>query len=178
MTKVGASGSEALKWISGTMYATSALAGTETTLTLAFANPSATYVDSTGGGCPAGGEGPCIMCEPRLEIDVDLTLTTADGALDEKVRAKLVTRTADTATMTFDIDAAKVAGTYLTKVTPDSGMSLTGVHLEAAFGGSFPGSHATVPNVWNGFVAAMVKSASSVGNIYTSHGYFPPETGP
>ena len=168
-----------VKWISPTPGdATSSLAGTQTTLTVTLdsANASATFIDSKGGGCPSSGtEIACIVCTSRLEIAVPTRLVTADGALDESATVTL----GGDLHFALDIDAANAKGNYLSKVTPKAGLSLIGVHVEAAYGGSFSGSHKVVPGEWNGFAAATVKG-SNAGALdeYTSHGYFPPAAGP
>jgi hypothetical protein len=118
------------------------------------------------------------VCESSLEIVTAVKLVTGDGSLDEKVSLKLTTSAATTARFTLEIPAAKVKGTYLTKVTPDPGFTRSGVHVEGAFGDDFPGSHETVPGVWNGFVAARLSKPGYFAGVFTAHGNFPPQTGP
>jgi hypothetical protein len=169
-----------LYWITGsTMYATHERAGTTTALTLAFDDAAAevTFVESTGGGCPPEGEGPCIVCEPRMDIDIALQVQTADGALAETVDVKLTTATVESASFTVSVPAASVAGAYFDALTPvTAGDEVKSLHVEAVYGGSFPGSHATVPGAWNGFLAAEVGPPESATGAFSAHGYFPPET--
>jgi hypothetical protein len=161
------------------MYATHARAGMITGLTLAFddAGAVATFIDSTGGGCPVNGEAPCIVCEPRMEILIPLRLTTADGALAEDVSVTLGASTASTASFSVDIPGRNVSGTYFEQITPVAAEDeVKSIHLEAVYGGPFSGSHATVPDAWNGFTAAEVGPVESPSGAFAAHGYFPPET--
>ncbi len=180
LSTIGKNQESDLKWLATSMYASHGRGGTTTKVNLGFTAAAATFVDSKGGGCPTQGEAPCIVCQPRLEVSVGLTMATTDGALDEEIAVKLVTSTKDTATMTFDLPVASLEGAYFDQVTPEAGYEPFGLHVEASFGGSFPGSHATVPGVWNGYVAATVRTTGSTSTtgVNTSHGYFPPETGP
>ncbi len=178
LAAVGGTHETDLLWMASDLYATHSLAGTVTplTLTLADAVTAARYIDSQGGGC-VGGDGPCLVCQPRAEIDVEFGIQSGDGALDETFSVTLVVPSIDNSTFEVDVPAANLQGTYLEGVTPETGYSLTGLHLEGGFGVGFSGSHSTVPNIWNGFVAATVRADGSNGDVMQAHGYFPKETG-
>jgi hypothetical protein len=183
LAKVGGTQELSLEWLTvAAANATHTRAGTETSLTLAFddASAQASYVDSVGGGCPRSGEAPCIVCTSRLEIAIDLKLTSGDGALADSTRVTLSTTSLSTATVTAELAAASLAGSYLEGITPDADYEATGIHLEAAYAASFAGSHAVVPDAWNGFVAANLRSTKTPTALttYAAHGYFPPATAP
>jgi hypothetical protein len=149
-----------------------------TPLTLIFAEVplAARYIDSQGGGC-VGGDAPCLICQGRLELDIELQLTSTDRALVERLTVMLVATSQDAPTLSVNVDEAELQGLYLAEVTPEPDYSLTGMHLEAGYGVGFSGSHTTVPQAWNGFVAATVRAAGSTGDVMQAHGYFPKETG-
>lgn len=52
------------------------------------------------------------LCPDTLEIDIDLTLETDDGALDEKWAATLVATAADSAAFSYTFDPLDLNGTY------------------------------------------------------------------
>jgi hypothetical protein len=113
-----------------------------------------------------------------MEIDIEVTLVTGDGALNEKLNVTLKTTTKNAPMFTTDVMSAAVVGTYLSGVMPKMGYQLAGVHVEAGYGVSFPGSRMTVPNQWNGFVAALLTAmgAPLTSTIMQAHGYFPRQT--
>jgi hypothetical protein len=53
---------------------------------------------------------------------------------------------------------------------------IVGLHVAAFFDSPFSGSKVTVPDEWNGFVAAVLAQADSSQGVLQAHGYFPPET--
>jgi hypothetical protein len=93
---VGGAHPSDLAWVASDLYATHTRALTQTPLTLTLGSqPSAVrFIDSQGGGCPGPGLGvACIVCMKRMEIDIDVTLVTGDGALNEKLSVTLKTTT-------------------------------------------------------------------------------------
>ena len=81
-----------LAWLMSDLYATHTRAQTQTSLTLTFApQPIAVrFIDNQGGGCPGPGLGvACTVCEKQMEIDIEVTLVTGDGALNEKLSVTL-----------------------------------------------------------------------------------------
>jgi hypothetical protein len=181
MQRVGGARQSQIVWrTSSGMYATHARAGNTTDLNLTFDDPQATavFVDSQGGGCPPYGEAPCIVCESRLEIDVPLAVTTADGALDESMTIRIETTSLEYPGFSADLEGEAIAGAYFDEITPEPGYEPAGLHIEAYFSQGFSGSQASVPDVWNGFVAGYVRRTdqpTSTG-VMVAHGYFPPET--
>ncbi len=178
LAAVGGTRETDLLWMPSDLYATHSLAGTVTPLTLMLADAvtATRYIDSQGGGCP-GGNAACFLCQSRAEVDVELGIQSGDGALDELFTVTLEVVAIDSPTFSVEVAAADLLGTYLDGVTPETGYSLTGLHLEGGFGVGFGGSHTTVPNAWNGFVAATVRADGSTGDVMQAHGYFPKETG-
>lgn len=163
------------------LYATHTRAQTQTPLTLTFAaQPTAVrFVDNQGGGCPGpGSAAACFACPKRMEIDIELTVVTGDGALNEPLKVTLKTTSKDAPAFSTDIDATAVMGSYLDGVTPKQGYQLQGLHAEGGYGVSFGGSRTTVPNEWNGFVAALLitSGSPSTSTIMQAHGYFPRQT--
>ena len=128
-------------WRSGALYATHARSRTTTALALDFdsAVAVARFVDSQGGGC-VGGDGPCFVCQGRLEVDLVLRLSTEDGALDETLPITLSTGTVETASFTAELDAADVVGAYFEAITPNDGYSISGLHVEAHYSAPFSGA--------------------------------------
>ena len=118
------------------------------------------------------------VCPKRMEIDIGLTLVTGDGALNEELKVTLLATSKEAPAFKIDIDAAAVVGKYLEGVTPKQGYQLQGLHAEGGYGVSFAGSRMTVPNAWNGFVAALLTAsgAPSTSTIMQAHGYFPRQT--
>jgi len=172
-----------LAWMMSDLYATNTRAGTQTPLTLTFAaQPTAVrFVDNQGGGCPGpGSEAACVTCPKRMEIDVGLTIVTADGALNEQLNVTLKATSKDAPAFTSNIDATTAMGSYLDGVMPKTGYQVQGIHAEGGYGLSFAGSRATVPNAWNGFVAALLTTSGSpspsASTIMQAHGYFPRQT--
>jgi len=178
VTTVGGTHELDLLWMGSDLYASHARSGMVTPLTLVFGDVpvAARYIDSQGGGC-VGGDGPCIVCMGRVELDIDLQLTSGDGALDEQLTVTLEAASKDAPTLSVNVAEAALGGQYLAEVTPKPDYSLTGLHLEAGYGVGFSGSHSTVPDAWNGFVAATVRAAGSTSDVMQAHGYFPKETG-
>jgi hypothetical protein len=178
LAAVGGTRETDLLWMPSDLYATHSLAGTVTPLTLTVANAvtASRYIDSQGGGC-VGGDGPCFVCTPRAQLEVELDIQSGDGALDEVFTVTLEVPSLDNITFAVDVPAADLQGSYLEGVTPETGYALTGLHLEGGFGVGFSGSHTTVPDIWNGFVAATVRADGSNGDVMQAHGYFPKETG-
>ncbi len=178
LAKAGGTHTTDLLWLASDLYATHSRGGTVTPLTLVFADApgSVRYIDSQGGGC-SGGAGPCWTCQSRMEIDLELQLTSGDGALDELVTVTLEVLSLDAPAFSANVAATDLSGSYLDGIVPDAGYSLTGIHLEVGYGVGFSGSHVTVPDTWNGFVAATLRASGSVGDVLQAHGYFPKETG-
>lgn len=170
-----------LAWMMSDLYATHTRAQTQTPLTLTLAaEPTAVrFIDNQGGGCPGGGLGvACTVCQKRMEIDIGLTLVTGDGALNEELKVTLKATSKEAPAFNTDIDAAAVVGSYLDGVTPTQGYQLQGLHAEGGYGVSFGGARTTVPNAWNGFVAALLTAsgAPSTSTIMQAHGFFPRQT--
>jgi hypothetical protein len=113
-----------------------------------------------------------------MEIDIELTMVTGDGALNERLEVMLKATTKEAPAFSTDIDATAVMGNYLDGVTPNQGYQLQGIHVEGGYGVSFGGSRTTVPNAWNGFVAALLTASGSpsTSTIMQAHGYFPRQT--
>lgn len=181
LATVGGARQSDLYWMPSNLYATNSLAGTATPLTLEVTlstTLSPTYVDSQGGGCPSGGLPACIECRSRLLVPVDMAIATGDGALNEHVAFVLEAYDAATPTFVFDVDAASLVGTYLSAVTPQTGYTAVGIHFDGGYGVGFAGSWATVPDAWNGFVAARVRPSdgSTLSEVWQAHGYFPKAT--
>jgi len=170
-----------LAWMMSDLYATHTRALTQTPLTITLAaQPTAVrFIDNQGGGCPGGGLGiACTLCPKRMEIDIGLTLVTGDGALNEDLKVTLKATSKEAPAFNTDIDATAVMGSYLNGVTPKQGYQLQGIHAEGGYGVSFAGSRTTVPNAWNGFVAALLTApgAPSTSTIMQAHGFFPRQT--
>jgi hypothetical protein len=181
LADVGGAHQSDLAWVVSDLYATHTRAQTQTPLTLTLApQPTAVrFIDNQGGGCPGpGSEAACIDCPKRMEIDIGLTMVTGDGALNEQLKLTLETTSKDAPTFNMDIEATAVTGNYLDGVTPKQGYQLSGLHVEGGYGVSFPGSRTTVPNAWNGFVAALLTASGSpsASTIMQAHGYFPRQT--
>ena len=180
LEKVGGDHEDELVWRHSQLYCSHARAGSTAALTLSFEDEAAVarYVDSQGGGCPCWGDGPCIICEPWIEIDLPLSITTADGALDETVPLTLVAETMDLIGFSSSIDISSVGGAYFDSITPDSEFDPAGIHVMGQFGAAFSGSVDSVPSVWNGFAAAILKRKDQPESdgVFQAHGYFPPET--
>jgi hypothetical protein len=164
-----------LAWVSSALYATHARAGTITSLELDFsATPSAVrFVDSQGGGC-IGVDGPCLICEQRVEIDIDLSAATGDGSLDEQLTVTLKAKSVSAPEFSIDVPMADMIGAYLDEVVSDGTYPLWGFRLEGGFGTK--GWMSTVPNAWNGFTAALLESGGPFGTVMQAHGYYPKET--
>jgi hypothetical protein len=170
-----------LLWMPSNLYATHSRSGTNTSFDIGLAEAydapiTVRFIDSQGGGC-VGGDGPCTQCQGRLEIDHTLFIVSGDGALDEELPVTLHAQSIDSPTLSADIPAEHVQGTFLDEVTPEAGYSVTGLHIEAGYGVGFSGSHTTVANTWNGFVAATLQADGASGDVMQAHGYFPKETG-
>jgi hypothetical protein len=180
LQKVGGDHEGELVWRTSQMYATHDRAGSTTALTLSYDDDAAVarYVDSEGGGCPCWGEAPCIECVPWVEIDLPLLIATADGALDETVPLTLIVDTMDSIGFSASIDISSVTGEYYDSITPEAGYEPGGIHVEGRFGAAFSGSADSVPDVWNGFAAAILKHEDQPESqgVFQAHGYFPPET--
>ena len=126
---VGGAHQSDLAWMMSDLYATHTRAQTQTSLTLTLApQPTAVrFVDNQGGGCPGPGLGvACTVCAKRMEIDIEVTLVTGDGALNEKLNVTLKTTTKNAPTFNTDVMSAAVVGNYLTGVMPKMGYQLVG----------------------------------------------------
>jgi hypothetical protein len=172
LAKVGAEQKSDLKWLGSYMYASHSKSGTQTFVTLTFDQTSAVarFVDSTGGGC-VGGDGPCLTCMPRLEIDINLKLVSEDGSLNDTLKVTLVSMLAEMASLSGVLAAEDVMGTYLDDVTPKTGYEVNGLHIEAEYGG-------VEGNLWAGYVAATLNQVGYSGSILQAHGYVPSTAAP
>lgn len=70
-------------------------------------------------------------CGEQLELDTDVTLKSAGGALDESVRATLVAKHAGLASLDLRLDPAKLNGTL--RVTAPQGWTTTALALAVQF---------------------------------------------
>jgi hypothetical protein len=168
-----------LAWMMSDLYATHSRANTQTPLTFTLApTPTAVrFIDVKGGGCPGGGLGvACTLCASRLEIDIGVTVVTGDGALNEELAVTLKTMTKDGPSFSTRIDAALIKGMYFMGIVPMAGYEPYGLHVEAGYGMSFGGARKTVPNQWNGFVAAEIAATGTMNAIMQAHGFFPRQT--
>jgi hypothetical protein len=177
LAAVGGMHATQLTWISGGLYAQHTRGGTTTELALDFGSPDEVrFILSEGGGCPQGGEAPCIVCDSRMEIDLQLGITTADGSLDESLPITVEAMSIDQPWFRAELAADQVMGAYFEGVEPEVDYQIVGLHVAAFFDSPFSGSKVTVPDEWNGFVAAVLAQADSSQGVLQAHGYFPPET--
>jgi hypothetical protein len=70
-------------------------------------------------------------CRNRLEVDVDMTIETAGGALDEAISATLRAEDARWAVSSSDLDLAALGGSFAP--TPEPGFVAVGLSIEAGF---------------------------------------------
>jgi len=171
-----------LLWRSGELYAMHTRASATTSLVLRFDASSAVarFVDSQGGGCPSNPEmgAPCRICRARLQVELLLGVSTADGALAERIPLTIDAFGIEHPFFTVRVPAAEVRGRYFDAISPKGGRAIVGLHLQAAFAKSFPGARSTVPGEWNGFVAAVLGATGSSleRGVMQGHGYFPATT--
>lgn len=76
---------------------------------------SARFVDSEAVYPDDGGETPAIgvICDDRVEIDLDFTLLTDDGAFDEDLAAPIRATAVDAAEVTADLDLDGLQGSFV-----------------------------------------------------------------
>ena len=75
---------------------------------------------------------PASDCPNRVDIDVTLRLTTADGALDETVPSTLHAMEADVVELVVPLDSANLTGTF--RASPDNpNAELVGFTLHATY---------------------------------------------
>ena len=87
---------------------------TPLSLTVTHGGGEARFVDSTAVYPDGGGESPAIgvICEDRVEVDVDLQFATDDGAFDEAWALAIWGVESDTATFRQDLDPDGLGGSY------------------------------------------------------------------
>jgi hypothetical protein len=72
------------------------------------ASNSARFVDRR----QAGSSELYLGCDATLEVDVDLTIKSSGGALNEVVRTTLVARTSDVAVVSVQLEVSKLGGSF------------------------------------------------------------------
>lgn len=110
-------------------------------------------------------DGGFASCSDRVEIDVEVTLASAGGALKESFVAPLRGSTAKVATVSHAIEVAELGGTLeLTKVEPES-VSVGAMQIELGIseGGLFGGASSTVE----------VEFGDSIGATFMTYATWP-----
>jgi hypothetical protein len=108
------------------------------TVGITHAGGEARFIHSKPAG--AQDEGAFALCSDRVEVDVEVTLSTAGGALAESFPAALRATTARIATIRHDLPIAGLAGSLAVQAEPadtevgDLRLDL-GVHASGLFGG-------------------------------------------
>lgn len=114
VTELGFSAAEVLARLPASEVALLTWEGGGTTdLTLTYAPAAAArFVDSVAVYPDGDGETPAIavICEDRVEIDLDFTIATTDGALDEDLAAPIRATAVDAATVWADLDLDGLQG--------------------------------------------------------------------
>lgn len=126
VTPLGFSASDVISSISGERTAPLTWAkGGSTTATVLVGTPTAArFVESTRKeGSPSGGPEPgfAVECSDRLEIDVPLSFSTADGAFAETLEVTLRAERVDAASFYHELDLSALEGSYqVTEVDPSA----------------------------------------------------------
>lgn len=159
-----------LTWVpDGSAMATTTLEPgiTEVTLVVEVAGP-ASFVDAEPPS--SGSSGGMIelgwVCPDRVDVPVTVTLTTADGALDETLDGTLSATDAGSATLLVPIELDELEGTFSFEVvSPEGGVPIQ-TRLEVVFGeGIFAGR-------LSGTIEQRTDQvATAAGAVYAEWGY-------
>jgi hypothetical protein len=111
---IGFSGSDVIGTVGHTYHETLVWDdGTTTGLTIgvSYKSGAVNYIDSEVSE-DGGMEGAYPICTDRLEIEVEVTFKTDDGAFDETWSVAMSAETADEASFSRELDLATLNGTY------------------------------------------------------------------
>ena len=119
---------ETLAWLQGGLATSSGGEPTQVEVNVDF-DGSARFIESSPrqslGG--SGSAADFAICNDRVELDATLTVSTADGALDETVSAVLRAETARLATASFSIPSDELSGDLKVNVNAPDGFEPEGL---------------------------------------------------